>query len=95
MTQEKNDQAFNVIFRFGMIPMFLFSGTFFPVTQLPAWVRPLAYVTPLWHGVALCRSLSLGTADWGGALGHVGYLAAVALIGLAAGQRTYQRRLHV
>jgi lipooligosaccharide transport system permease protein len=95
VTQEKNDQAFNVIFRFGMIPMFLFSGTFFPVTQLPAWIRPLAYVTPLWHGVALCRSLSLGTADWAGALGHVAYLAAVALIGLAAGQRTYRRRLYV
>lgn len=95
VTQEKNDQAFNVIFRFGMIPMFLFSGTFFPVAQLPAWIRPLAYATPLWHGVTLCRSLSLGTADWAGALGHIGYLAAVALIGLAAGQRTYRRRLYV
>jgi len=95
VTQEKNDQAFNMIFRFGLIPLFLFSGTFFPVTQLPAWIRPLAYVTPLWHGVALCRSLSLGTADWLGALGHVGYLAAIALIGLAAGQRTYRRRLYV
>lgn len=95
VTQERNDQAFAMIFRFGMIPLFLFSGTFFPVTQLPAWIRPLAYVTPLWHGVALCRSLSLGTADWIGALGHVGYLAAVALIGLAAGLRTYRRRLYV
>jgi lipooligosaccharide transport system permease protein len=95
VTQEKNDQAFNMIFRFGLIPLFLFSGTFFPLTQLPAWIRPLAYVMPLWHGVALCRSLSLGTADWVGALGHVGYLAAIALIGLAAGQRTYRRRLYV
>jgi lipooligosaccharide transport system permease protein len=95
VTQEKNDQAFAVIFRFGLIPLFLFSGTFFPVTQLPALVRPLAYVTPLWHGVALCRSLSLGTADWPGAIGHVGYLAAVALIGMVAGQRSYRRRLYV
>jgi lipooligosaccharide transport system permease protein len=95
VTQEKNDQAFAVIFRFGLIPLFLFSGTFFPVTQLPALIRPLAYVTPLWHGVALCRSLSLGTADWPGALGHIGYLAAVTLVGLAAGQRTYRRRLYV
>ena len=61
-----------MIFRFGMIPLFLFSGTFFPVTQLPAWIRPLAYATPLWHGVALCRALSLGTADLAGALGHLG-----------------------
>jgi lipooligosaccharide transport system permease protein len=95
VTREKNDQAFAVILRFGMIPMFLFSGTFFPVTQLPAWIRPLAYVTPLWHGVVLCRSLSLGTADWAGALGHLAYLAAIAVIGLAVGQRTYRRRLYV
>ncbi len=95
VSQKKNDQAFNMIFRFGMIPLFLFSGTFFPVTQLPAWVRPLAYVTPLWHGVALCRALSLGTADLAGALGHVAYLAVVAGLGLAAGARSYRRRLHV
>ena len=95
VTQEKNDQAFNVIFRFGMIPLFLFSGTFFPITQLPAWIRPVAYATPLWHGVALCRALSLGTADVTGALGHLGYLAAIVVLGLAAGQHTYRRRLHV
>ena len=89
------DQSFALIFRFGMIPLFLFSGTFFPISQLPAWIRPLAYVTPLWHGVALCRSLSLGTASLGGALVHVGYLAAVVIAGLLAGQRTYRWRLYV
>ena len=89
------DTSFAVIFRFGMIPLFLFSGTFFPVTQLPAWLQPVAYVTPLWNGVALCRSLSLGTATLGGALIHVGYLAGVAAIGVAVGNRTYRRRLYV
>jgi lipooligosaccharide transport system permease protein len=89
------DTSFALIFRFGMIPLFLFSGTFFPVTQLPVWIRPLAYATPLWHGVALCRSLSLGTATLGGALVHVGYLAALAGVGIAAGHRTYRRRLCV
>ena len=89
------DTSFALVFRFGMIPLFLFSGTFFPVTQLPAWIRPLAYATPLWHGVALCRSLSLGTATLGGALVHVGYLAAVAAVGIAVGNRTYRRRLCV
>ncbi len=95
VTQKKNDQAFNMIFRFGMIPLFLFSGTFFPVTQLPGWIRPLAYVTPLWHGVALCRALSLGDADLAGSLGHIAYLLAVAVLGLIAGEHTYRRRLHV
>jgi lipooligosaccharide transport system permease protein len=94
ITRDK-DSSFAALFRFGMIPMFLFSGTFFPVTQLPAWVRPLAYITPLWHGVALCRSLSLGTADVAGSLGHVAYLLALAVIGIAVGQRTYRRRLYV
>jgi lipooligosaccharide transport system permease protein len=89
------EQGFSVVFRFGMIPLFLFSGTFFPVTQLPAWIRPLAYATPLWHGVALCRSLSLGTATLGGSLLHVGYLAALAAAGIAAGNRSYRRRLYV
>ena len=89
------DTSFAVIFRFGMIPLFLFSGTFFPITQLPAWLRPVAYLTPLWHGVTLCRSLSLGTATLGGALIHVGYLAGLAAVGVAVGNRTYQRRLYV
>jgi lipooligosaccharide transport system permease protein len=89
------DTSFALIFRFGLIPLFLFSGTFFPVTQLPAWLRPLAYLTPLWHGVALCRSLTLGTASLGGALVNVAYLAALAAVSIAAGHRTYRRRLYV
>jgi lipooligosaccharide transport system permease protein len=89
------DTSFALVFRFGLIPLFLFSGTFFPVTQLPAWIRPLAYITPLWNGVALCRSLSLGTATVGGTVVHVGYLAAVAAAGIAVGNRTYRRRLCV
>ena len=89
------DTSLTLIFRFGLIPLFLFSGTFFPVTQLPAWLRPVAYVTPLWHGVALCRSLTLGTASLGGVLVHVAYLTAVAGVSIAAGNRTYRRRLYV
>ena len=89
------DQSFALIFRFGMIPLFLFSGTFFPISQLPSWIRPVAYATPLWHGVSLCRALSLGTANLGGALADVAYLAAVAAAGIAVGRRTYRRRLYV
>ena len=89
------DTSFALIFRFGLIPLFLFSGTFFPITQLPAWLRPLAYITPLWHGVALCRSLTLGTASLGISLAHVAYLAAVAAVSIAAGNRSYRRRLYV
>jgi len=88
------DSGFAVVFRFVLIPLFLFSATFFPITQLPAWIRPVAYVTPLWHGVELCRGISLGTLTIGGAFLHVGYLVAVTLAGLAVGRQTYRRRLH-
>ena len=88
------DTSFAMLFRFGIIPLFLFSGTFFPVTQLPVYVRPLAYITPLWHGVALCRSLSLGTAQYGASALHIGYLLAVTGAGIVVGNRTYRRRLY-
>ena len=87
--------GFAMLFRFGMIPLFLFSGTFFPISQLPAWIRPVAYVTPLWHGVALCRSFALGDASVAGTLTHIGYLVIVAVAGLFVAQRCYRRRLCV
>jgi len=92
VTSENN---FAYMFRFGMMPLMLFSGTFFPLSQLPGWLRPLAYATPLWHGVDLCRGLSLGRVDRPTALGHVAYLAVLAALGIWAGARTYRRRLYV
>jgi lipooligosaccharide transport system permease protein len=93
----KIETSFNYIFRFVMMPLMLFSGTFFPLSQLPAGLRALAYATPLWHGVALCRAFSLGTApgDPAGMLGHAAYLAVLAGVGIWAGARTYRRRLYV
>ncbi len=58
---QRTPDKFNAIFRFGITPLFLFSGTFYPVESLPAVLQPLAWVTPLWHGVSLARGLSLGT----------------------------------
>ena len=91
----KSESNFTYVFRFVMMPLMLFSGTFFPLSQLPGWLRAIAYATPLWHGVALCRGLSLGTASLPGALGHVAYLAVLAAAGIWAGDRTYRRRLYV
>ncbi|WP_228562821.1 ABC transporter permease [Catenulispora rubra] len=91
---QDRDTGFSVLFRFVMIPLFLFSGTFFPVTQLPAAIRPLAYITPLWHGVDLCRGLALGTATAGSVLLHLAYLLAVIGAGLWLGARTFRRRLN-
>jgi lipooligosaccharide transport system permease protein len=91
----KTTTPMNYLFRFGSVPLMLFSGTFFPIATLPGWLRPVAYVTPLWHGVALCRSLSLGTVDAGSVTIHVAYLAAMTGLGLWWGSRTYSGRLYV
>jgi lipooligosaccharide transport system permease protein len=90
-----NDTGFTMLFRFGVVPLFLFSGTFFPISQLPGPLQPVAWVTPLWHGVDLCRSLDLGTATAGMTAVHVAYLAALTLMGVALAHRSYSRRLRV
>jgi lipooligosaccharide transport system permease protein len=88
-----SDASFAGVLRFGVLPMFLFSGTFFPVSQLPAAVRPLAYVTPLWHGVDLCRRLALGGLSPQRALVHVAYLCAFVVGGALMASLTFARRL--
>ncbi len=92
---QQNDVGFVAIYRFGLIPLFLFSGTFFPVAELPGWLQPVAYATPLFHGVALCRALVLGQAQWWPAVGDALYLVAFATVGGALAFRTYERRLVV
>ena len=88
-----SEGSFTAIFRFAIVPMFLFSGTFFPVSRLPVPLEQLAYVMPLWHGVDLCRGLTLGTIGLLPALGHAAYLLAWGVGGLLAAERTYCRRL--
>jgi lipooligosaccharide transport system permease protein len=84
---------FNPLFRFGVTPLFLFSGTFFPITRLPQGLRELAYATPLWHGVDLMRELTLGSAPLGRALVHLAYFAV--WIGASAwiANRAYRSKL--
>ncbi|HEY3841607.1 MAG TPA: ABC transporter permease, partial [Acidimicrobiales bacterium] len=86
---------FITIYRFVVVPLFLFSGTFFPISQLPVGLQYLSYVTPLFHGVALCRDLTLGQVHLGVDLGHAAYLAAWVGAGYLAGRRTFARRLVV
>ncbi len=89
----ETEVSFVAIFRFVILPMFLFSGTFFPITSLPAPLEAIAYVTPLWHGVTLCRELTLGDVElWSGLL-HTAYLVAFAALGLTLARITYRRRL--
>ena len=89
----EEDRTFVTIFRFLIVPMFLFSGTFFPVSQLPLAFELVAYVTPIWHGVELCRMLTLGTVEAAAALGHTAYLLAWSVVGFELARRSYRRRL--
>jgi lipooligosaccharide transport system permease protein len=92
-TQE-TDNAFPLVMRFGVMPSYLFSGTFFPVDELPSALQWAAKATPLWHGVDLCRDLTTGRASLGESLVHVAYLAALLVVGLWYARRRFERRLH-
>ncbi|WP_436495211.1 ABC transporter permease [Actinokineospora sp. HUAS TT18] len=94
-TLESEGQGFNVLFRFIIIPMTLFAGTFFPVEQLPGWVRPLVWITPLWHGTELSRDLTFGTVEPLQALGHLTYLVALLALGAYLARRVFNRKLAV
>ena len=92
-TLRTEGQGFSGLFRFVVMPMTLFAGTFFPVTQLPGWARPLAWVTPLWHGTELGRAAAFGGLSPLAAAGHMTYLAAMAAAGAWFGVRNFTRRL--
>jgi lipooligosaccharide transport system permease protein len=89
----KDETRLAGVFRFAILPMFLFSGTFFPIEQLPEWLRPLPYVTPLWHGVELSRASAIGIDSDLNPIVHLGYLLVWASAGWWFAQRNLRRRL--
>ena len=66
---------------FVLLPMFLFSATFYPLSVYPQVIQWIIQVFPLWHGVELVRGLTTGALSWG-MLGHVLYFVVMILIGL-------------
>ncbi len=89
----KSDNMFALLFRFAVIPMSLFAGVFFPIEQLPEVARWVAYASPLWHGVELCRAATLGTTTALPAIWHVAYLALWAVAGYLLARRQFERKL--
>lgn len=89
----ETDASFSVVMRLGVIPLFLFSGTFFPLDQLPAALAGVALVTPLFHAVELCRDLTTGDPSLGSSATHVAVLLAWTAAGWWAGARAFARRL--
>ncbi len=92
---QRTPEKFNALFRFGITPLFLFSGTFFPISNLPPLIQPLAWLSPLWHGVELCRGLAFGMIRDEPllALAHVVFLTSLVVVGLWWAFRTVTRRL--
>lgn len=97
LTQE-DGRSLSTLFRFIIVPLFLFSGTFFPISQLPDYIEPVAYATPLFHGVELVRKIALPGVDgnivttlplWA----HIAYLLVMLAVGLYLAIRFLDRRI--
>src|SRR5207248_3014170 len=69
-----------------ILPLFLFSGTFYSLSVYPAWLRVVVECLPLQHGIALLRALNAGAIDWSLA-GHAAYFVALAVLGLVVTAR--------
>lgn len=89
----ESDRSFPLINRFIIVPLFLFAGAFYPVSQLPDWLEPVARLTPLWHGVELCRDAAYGRLEPRATAIHLGYLAALVVVGWTLSVRSFRKRL--
>jgi len=91
--EDKGQMA--MIMRFGITPMFLFSGTFFPLETLPWFLQWIGWISPLWHGTELGRVLAYGMPEpfWLTVV-HVLYLLALTVVGWRMTQRVITRRLN-
>ena len=84
-------QDFDIL-NLAILPMFLFSATFFPLSTYPEWLEWIVQATPLYHGVDLLRSLTTGAVG-PGQLANVAYLTVLGLVGMAIAGRRVERLL--
>ncbi|WP_232547196.1 ABC transporter permease [Propioniciclava soli] len=93
-TVENEGLQFNFIQRLVVMPMFLFAGTFFPLSVMPAYLQWVGWISPMWHGTQLARMASYGMANppWLTAV-HVLYPLALILAGQWWAGRTFAKRL--
>lgn len=92
ITEDKGQIA--LVQRFIFMPMFLFSGTFYPLATLPLWLQWIGWVSPLWHATELGRMVTYGKpAEPMMIVVHIGYLLVLSIGGYLAGRRLFRRRL--
>ncbi len=91
---EDDKGQFAMVQRFVFMPMFLFSGTFYPLATLPLWLQWIGWVSPLWHATELGRVVTYGQPTPPiMILVHVAYLLVLAIGGLIVARRLFERRL--
>ena len=91
----KEDRGqFAMVMRFIVMPLFLFSGTFFPLDTLPLGVRWIGWISPIWHGTELGRVVSYGYEEepWL-TIVHVVFLLALAVAGWVLTKRQFAKRM--
>lgn len=90
----ENSVYFPFLLRFVVIPMSLFAGVYFQVSSLPHGLLPLVYISPLYHGVELCRAATtFDHGTWLVNIGHIAYLVLWAAAGFWLALRSFRRRL--
>jgi lipooligosaccharide transport system permease protein len=91
---EKDDQFFSILGRLVIMPMFLFSGTFFPLSSMPIFLQPIGWVSPLWHATELGResAFDYGLSNLMIAV-HLIFLISLVVVGLALSTRQFEKRL--
>jgi lipooligosaccharide transport system permease protein len=91
--RQRGDSKFAAIQRFVITPLFILSGVFFPLSQLPWFIQPIAWLTPLWHGMELTRGVALDRGDAFGTVVHFGVLFVWIAIGVVAGVVSFRKAL--
>ncbi|MDN5795734.1 MAG: ABC transporter permease [Intrasporangium sp.] len=90
------DEGYQFAFvqRFVIMPMFLFAGTFFPLSVMPVYLQWIGWISPVWHGTQLARQAAYGAVEplWL-TLVHLAVLLLFTSVGVALARRTYARRL--
>ncbi|WP_127474238.1 ABC transporter permease [Microbacterium sulfonylureivorans] len=91
---EDDKGQFALVQRFIFMPMFLFSGTFYPLATLPLWLQWIGWISPLWHATELGRVVTYGQPTPPIMIVvHVVYLLTLAIGGLVIGRRLFEKRL--
>lgn len=93
-TIQEDKGQFALVQRFVFMPMFLFSGTFYPLGNLPEWLQWIGWVSPLWHASELGRIVTYGRpTDLVLVVVHVAYLLVLAVGAFVLSRRLFERRL--